>query len=124
MSAIAPVVTFNVGQTVRAMFLRHDEESGQSVLQSPANVVAYMSFYDMSDDTFETIVPGTYLYVVVVRIGSESSAPYAVVEELRYDAITGDTTAVSDAPRESHRLNHHEEEELGRTVYRNRKPSS
>jgi hypothetical protein len=118
MSAITPVVTFNVGQTVRAMFLRHDEESGQSVLQSPDNVVAYMSFYDMSDDTFETIVPGTYLYVVVVRIDKERGVPYAVVEELRYDAIAGDTTAASDPPYESHRLNQHEEEEQGRTVYR------
>jgi hypothetical protein len=100
------------------MFLRYDEKSGQAVLQVPGNVVAYMSFYDMADDTFETIVPGTWLYVVVVRIGSESGVPYAVVEELRHHATAGDTIAARKAPRESHRLNQDEEEQIGRAVFR------
>jgi hypothetical protein len=77
--------TFTAGDTVTATFLRDDDASGQAVLQVSPSIPAYMSWYDMTDATFDARQPGATISATVVRVArfEGTQQEYLVLEETR-----------------------------------------
>lgn len=59
---------FTVGALITGMVLRYEVESASFVLQLQGNVPAVISAYEVSDDEFGALTPGSMFAAVVDRV--------------------------------------------------------
>jgi hypothetical protein len=59
---------FTMGERVTGMVLRYETASASFVLQLPGNVPAVISAYEVTDDEFGLLAPGSMFTAVVDRV--------------------------------------------------------
>lgn len=65
---MSPNPSLSAGDVVEVMVLRSEPSSAQFVVQLPGNVPGYLSWYDVSDELYSRLNPGSIVRAIVDRV--------------------------------------------------------